>query len=301
MLLSFFYINKEILQLFYRGDKMSKQDIVNYVMNTPHNINPAILNQKLGEMEVQPDWNQNDPTALDYIKNRPFYEVVEYPMLTCNLEKGFGNNLVNPDPNFLTSLYANAPKATYIVNGVECQYNQQLGNGTSWFSIRVIGTDGVEYVIGWYNTEGLYASQLSDMTNYRLSATITVPSVNLEAVTVKLDPKYLPTPDLVITISHSLDYKVNASDVDITGGSVEAVCEKLLSGVPVDIRVRGFEKSESYATCADEVTARGLYYGGRLFVNWLIVGDEIRTFGITFNMDGTVKATSNRKVATTEY
>lgn len=22
---------------------------------------------------VQPDWNQNDETALDYIKNRPFY------------------------------------------------------------------------------------------------------------------------------------------------------------------------------------------------------------------------------------
>ena len=53
---------------------MSKQDIIDYVMDTPHNINPAILNQKLGEMEVQPDWNQNDPKAIDYVKNRPFYE-----------------------------------------------------------------------------------------------------------------------------------------------------------------------------------------------------------------------------------
>lgn len=57
---------------------MNKQEIVDYVMNTPHNINPAILNQKLDEMEVQPnwiqsDWNENDETSAAYIQNRPFY------------------------------------------------------------------------------------------------------------------------------------------------------------------------------------------------------------------------------------
>lgn len=56
---------------------MSKQDIADYVFKTPHNTNPAILNQKLDELVeesssgVQPDWNQNDETAPDYIKNRP--------------------------------------------------------------------------------------------------------------------------------------------------------------------------------------------------------------------------------------
>ena len=56
---------------------MSKQDIADYVFKTPHNTNPAILNQKLDELveesggSVQPDWNQNDETAADYVKNRP--------------------------------------------------------------------------------------------------------------------------------------------------------------------------------------------------------------------------------------
>lgn len=26
-----------------------------------------------GRGQIQPDWNQNDSTAADYVKNRPFY------------------------------------------------------------------------------------------------------------------------------------------------------------------------------------------------------------------------------------
>ena len=29
---------------------MNNQDIIDYVMNTPHNTNPAILNQKLNKL-----------------------------------------------------------------------------------------------------------------------------------------------------------------------------------------------------------------------------------------------------------
>lgn len=265
---------------------MSKQEIVNYVMNTPHNINPAILNQKLDEMEVQSDWNQNDPTAPDYIKNRPFYEVVEYPMLTCNLEKGFSNNLVNPDPNFLASLYANAPKATYIVNGVECQYNQQFGNGTSWFSIRVIGTDGVEYVIGWYNTDGLYASQLSDMTNYRLSATITVPSVNLEAVTVKLDPKYLPDVggSEIIWLTYSNNGKLFhgffSTETEVTYADIADLLSAFRAGTKIKVMYGETEEPNSYGWYVADVIA--VYYaedsegtfGGLTFFGATIFADN---------------------------
>ena len=155
---------------------------------------------------------------------------------------------------------------------------------------------GEPFIILYVPGTALFAGDI-----YSGATSVTIAIYGNGEIVHKLDAKYLPTPDLVITISHSLDFKVNASDVDITGGSVEAVCEKLLSGVPVDIRVRGFEKSGSYAAYADEVTARGLYYGERLFVDWLVVGAEIRTFGITFNMDGTIFSTSNRKVATTKY
>lgn len=56
---------------------MSKQDIVDYVMETPHNTNKAVLeglvDTAIEESQVQADWSQNDETAKDYIKNRVGY------------------------------------------------------------------------------------------------------------------------------------------------------------------------------------------------------------------------------------
>ena len=54
---------------------MSKQDVIDYVMETPHNTNRAVLeglvDTVVEESQVQADWNQNDETAKDYIKNKP--------------------------------------------------------------------------------------------------------------------------------------------------------------------------------------------------------------------------------------
>lgn len=54
---------------------MSKQDVIDYVMETPHNTNRAVLeglvDTAVEESQVQADWNQNDTSASDYIKNKP--------------------------------------------------------------------------------------------------------------------------------------------------------------------------------------------------------------------------------------
>ena len=61
---------------------MTDEKIIEYVMNSPENTNPSVLDSMLKSNKVQPDWKQNDPTAGDYIKNRPFYEeVTEVVML----------------------------------------------------------------------------------------------------------------------------------------------------------------------------------------------------------------------------
>lgn len=56
---------------------MSKQDVIDYVMETPYNTNRAVLeglvDTAVEESQVQADWNQNDPTASDYVKNRVGY------------------------------------------------------------------------------------------------------------------------------------------------------------------------------------------------------------------------------------
>lgn len=52
---------------------MTDEKIIKYVMDSPENTNPSVLDSMLKSNKVQPDWDQNDKTAPDYIKNRPFY------------------------------------------------------------------------------------------------------------------------------------------------------------------------------------------------------------------------------------
>jgi hypothetical protein len=64
---------------------MSKQDVIDYVMETPHNTNRAVLeglvDTAVEEGQVQADWDQNDETAKDYIKNRPGGYYIHAPVL----------------------------------------------------------------------------------------------------------------------------------------------------------------------------------------------------------------------------
>lgn len=64
---------------------MSKQDVIDYVMETPHNTNRAVLESLVDtaveESQVQADWDQNDETAKDYIKNRPGGYYIHAPVL----------------------------------------------------------------------------------------------------------------------------------------------------------------------------------------------------------------------------
>lgn len=53
-------------------------DLFNYVMKTPANTNPAVLGseiQKTWGGLPNPDWDQNDSSQQDYIKNRPCYSL----------------------------------------------------------------------------------------------------------------------------------------------------------------------------------------------------------------------------------
>lgn len=79
---------------------MSKQDIVNYVMETPHNTNRAVLEGLIDSLneeqpKIQSDWTQANPEAEDYIKNKPgaytALEPVNTATYNCNFTKKEGN------------------------------------------------------------------------------------------------------------------------------------------------------------------------------------------------------------------
>ena len=47
-----------------------------------------VINNKAEKTDiVKSDWNQNDPTAKDYIKNKPFYSIINTPFTELNAEE----------------------------------------------------------------------------------------------------------------------------------------------------------------------------------------------------------------------
>lgn len=105
---------------------MSKQDVIDYVMETPHNTNRAVLeglvDTAVEESQVQADWDQNDPTAKDYIKNRICYEetvpdTYEELQLTTSNWKSLTGYVKGSDLSKMLSIPLN-----FIVNGVK-HYN----------------------------------------------------------------------------------------------------------------------------------------------------------------------------------
>ena len=72
-----FHIGNHLCRLIGRSDNTWTMD----------QYNLATIDYVNEKVSVQPNWNQNDSTQLDYIKNRPFYKeevVVDYIELPCD-------------------------------------------------------------------------------------------------------------------------------------------------------------------------------------------------------------------------
>lgn len=95
-----------------------KERIIQYVLQTPCNNNRQILESLLSDIDLQPDWSQNDETKKDYIKNRTHYTYKESKTLYENTAMDFTSiSHINIDGNpFLLE-----EGKTYIVvwDGVE--------------------------------------------------------------------------------------------------------------------------------------------------------------------------------------
>lgn len=50
------------------------EKMIERINTIPKKLSDLEINMELGGEQVQADWNQNDETKVDYVKNRPFYE-----------------------------------------------------------------------------------------------------------------------------------------------------------------------------------------------------------------------------------
>ena len=103
---------------------MSRQDLFDYVMNTPHNTNPTILKQKIKDISGASSWND--------LKDKPFY-VEENRTLVVEGVSNRGNY------NVQTQIEV-GKEYTYFIDGVEY-------TGTGWY-------DSPDYRIDFYNAMG---------------------------------------------------------------------------------------------------------------------------------------------------
>lgn len=171
------------------------------------NTGLAYLWGKIRAKLVQPDWQQNDQTAPDYVKNRPGgYDVPEYVITWDGV---IGNRLtVTVDDTLQFVKVSNRTLGIFNINGSLVYTNfGSLGPITGVTSSDVIVYDIIAFVYtpGWviegvtFPESGVYFARMTEGAQ-----TGFVTRLEVDVTPVKIPQKYL-----------DLDFKANKS-IDIT-------------------------------------------------------------------------------------
>ena len=143
---------------------------------------------------VQPDWNQNDSTAADYVKNRPFYignpvEIVLVEESTISFAAAEGVYMGE-----LKSTFVSTVGETYKVSWDGTTYESTCANFNSLqvignLSIMGVGSDtGEPFLAVVSNGERIKIATADTSASHTFSISGLVTEI------VKIDAKYLPFP-----------------------------------------------------------------------------------------------------------
>ena len=154
--------------------------------------------------QIQSDWTQNDETAVDYIKNRPFYD----NSWVLDISNVLEFNDINPDVGFV--LVSNNPDDFYLSNNINYygKYkNTEYKLTTPYYptydcnAFRYTDDDGNEtticYVVRQENT-------LIDIYNVGTRYEISNPSIG---IWVKHDPQFGKKASIYTKDVHKIDEK----------------------------------------------------------------------------------------------
>ena len=223
---------------------------------------------------AQPDWNQNDETAADYVKNRPFYtgapvETVLVEESTVPFEDDSGMYIGQLESTFSATVgetyKVSWDGTTYECACVEVSGTISIGN----LSLAGAGSDtGEPFVIGVENGQriGIYTADTS--ASHALSISGMLPKV------VKIDPKYLPIPfkpkgESYLTFSSPNEFTLAVK----YGGGWDGTLEY-------------FDSNETWATWDGADTLSAVYNGGEYVLYLRGIGNSVITGGISWNLVG---------------
>lgn len=232
------------------------------------------INSKGGS--VQPDYNQNDETASDYIKNRPFYDSGE----TILLEQTFTTTL-NDNSNIWESdstvQFTAGDTVKVIFNGTEYTQEVKSFEGKTYVgNAGLVGVTELETGEPFFVTnvkmtgeEGTTIAASEPQTN----ATIKIIKENIHYIDLKYLKNVLKFKDVPSEPAFAANllkgYGVNSynngsfaftPDAFFTENGANFSCTMIADGVPVIIAlngeagfiVKGYDSSVIYAT--DEIT-----------------------------------------------
>ena len=176
---------------------------------------------------VQPDWNQNDSTALDYIKNRPFYaeelpHVSLDPEGTIVLYKVSSDipSISNPQVDDTITVWDNGVKGeSHIMASTETGYlTSEFMCCVAFQDNATIEIYGVSFVLperGTYFAKSKDSGAITGVAKYGAST----PEISWDGNTAtikKLDEKFIPDMDSVILNSSTTDstkkFKITVDD-----------------------------------------------------------------------------------------
>lgn len=222
--------NTEICKLLTIGEGISNTSAV---IEDHSDILEKFRNEILeeaGEKSIQPDWNQNDPTAKDYVKNRPFYtgdsvETVLVEESTVPFAENHGL-YVAEFPSPVSATVGETYKVYWDGTVYECtcvDFDNKPGIGN--LSIAGVGSDtGEPFVMQVINGRGIIIATKDTSASHTFSISGFVQEV------VKIDEKYLP--DTVATKSDvdNCIKTVNGTAPDESGNvEVQTISEDALS------------------------------------------------------------------------
>lgn len=237
---------------------------------------------------VQPDWNQNDVSAPDHIKNRTHWEEPEISDVIFQQD----DVALYDATDFLQSEQSLVLSEELVVGDT---YNVNI-DGVDHYVVCYTYNSDVHF-LGKESTDRfmLYGSGSSVKLylynfNYGSTVRLTVTHIIAPYKIHKLDPKYFPNADLEITVYGEPNEKITAENMRITSGSVENACAKLANGVIPKVVIRYFLSYGSgysdYAMVTDLVYMNRYGEGFTLFYI-TAYGSRLHQHEVLLNMDGT--------------
>ena len=232
--------------------------------NAPHPSNAGSAGQVLKKTETGtewsdapvPDWNQNDSTAADYVKNRPFYTgdpvetvLVEESTIAFALNEQEGLYMAG-FPSTFEATIGETYKVYWDGTAYECvcasfQSIPVIGN----LSIAGVGSDtGEPFLMIVSNGEVIQIGTADTSSSHTFSISRT------DVPVVKIDKKYLVQPDwnqndstaadYVKNRTHyeesiRADYVLNMNGTEIVGFSIPEL------GGTITVEINGIESAET--------------------------------------------------------